>query len=150
MEVETMTALDGTRRCVAGVSHVVRLIGEGFARPVGEFLILSTHLADRVHGPIVPCNPCFAIHIRPFAVDPMERPVSIAVFIQGDVERATAPIAHLPFAQEMAAGRRPCWCRTRVADSDTPGSGELDARHIGDVESLPVAVFENDDKLAGT
>lgn len=48
---------------VAGVGHVVRLIGEGFAGPIGDFLVFAVDAPYRIHGAVIPGNSRFTINI---------------------------------------------------------------------------------------
>ena len=104
-DLEPVSPLDRARRRIVSVGYIVRLIRERFAGSISVFLVLSPHLADRVHRAIVPGNSRFAIHIRPLAVNVVERTASVAVFIQSDVESAPTPVPHLPLAQKMSARR---------------------------------------------
>src|SRR5579859_1404636 len=78
--------LDRPRRRIVSVGHVVWRVAKGFACVVGEFLVFPVDSTNRVHCPVVPGNPCLAIHIRPATMFAMKRAPSASIVIQSDVK----------------------------------------------------------------
>jgi hypothetical protein len=79
----------------------------------------------------------------------VEGAIGVAARFQSDVEGAAASITHLPLAEKMAAGRSAGRGRTRIAYGYAASARELDARHVGKIEGLAMAIFEDKHDLAG-